>query len=101
MIGTRAKPNLAEALCQMLPGSHWQEIQRASWSSATFDGIRMLFEAEISGADAMEQAHVFSAKLGHHEFDLRRYFVADIDVAAIAPTDGGAHLTVDALLIEE
>jgi hypothetical protein len=101
MIGAGAKPNLAEALSLILSVTHWHETQRTSWNSATFEGIRILYETELFGDDAMAKAKRFANILPQHDFDLRRYFVAEIHVAAITPTDSGAHLTVEALLIDE
>jgi hypothetical protein len=85
----------------MLPAAEVISVQDSPWQSATFSGIKCQIMLQLPGQNAAGRAEQFSAELPDAEFDLRRYMVGDILVAATTEQDEGILLTIEALLLDK
>ena len=94
------KRTLIGSLIDLLPAATINSVTNSEWRSATFSGIRSCIKMTLPGENAAGRADIFRANLPAHEFNLWRYFCADILVTDITETDGGVILTVEALLLD-
>jgi hypothetical protein len=95
------KPTLPEALLALLPGSEIARSTQTEWRSATFSGHRFSIAFVLSGIGALDRVQTLQANLPDHEFDLRRYVVADIIVEDIIEAAGMITFRIEALLLDD
>ena len=93
-------PTLADAFMALLPGATIVNIFEHSWHSATFSGLRVEIQLALAGDAAYDCVHGFAEILPAHEFDLRRYLVADIFVGDIQENPDNIGCCIEALLID-
>ncbi len=101
MIARMVKRTLIDSLSEMLPAANIISAKHTEWHSATFAGLKSCFDIMLPGENAAERADAFCAQLPVHEFNLRRYMVADISVTRMLECDGGIAMTIEALLLDE
>jgi hypothetical protein len=101
MNALHSKRTLTDSLMDMLPAATIISATHTEWHSATYSGLRSLFEIILPGKNATEQAELFRACLPDHQFNLRRYMVADIAVTQALQHQDGVRLTIEALLLDE
>lgn len=95
------KLSLSETLLEMLPGSRITKAVRTDWHSATFSGQRFCITCALDGGNAAERVRALQAMLPEHEFDLRRFVVADILVTEISEHADHVSFGVEALLLDD
>ncbi len=99
---TRAKkPDLTESVLELLPEATIICAKAKDWHSATFSGISLEISLSLAGDRAIDRLIALAENLPDHEFDLRRYIVADISLEDIQTEDDTLTCRVSALLLNE
>jgi len=79
-------------------------LKERPWASITFAGTRHYLEILCTGSAAAEKVEKLSRILPDHDFDLGRYFVADLVITQVKKpkdVDEAFRLSVEALTIAD
>lgn len=101
MTPSRHGQAFVDQLLALIPGAAIGELTERQWHSATFAGMRMVFQIIITGLDAPARAAAAASALPDHEFMLTRHFVADVTAQLLSRSSRRAVLGVEALLLQE
>ena len=91
------QPHLVRSLSALFPNADIDLRWRKPWHSMTFSGERIGLRIDVAEEDA---AHL-QAGLSDASFDLRKSFVADMQVVSVAVADCRVLLDIELLVLEE